>query len=80
MKTRFILTLGLSCEQRSRHRIILEGDVPSPINPKENCRFEGRCPYVMDICRKVRPEFREVKKDHFVACHRADEIINGTLK
>lgn len=67
-------------EQRSRHRIILEGDVPSPINPKDNCRFEGRCPFVMETCRKIRPEFREVKDNHYVACHRADEIISGSLK
>ena len=67
-------------EQRGRHRMILEGDVPSPIDPKDNCRFEGRCPYVMEKCRKIRPDFREVKEGHYVACHRADEIISGTLK
>lgn len=67
-------------EQRNRHRMMLEGDVPSPINPKQNCRFESRCPYAIDICRTEQPEFREVKKDHFAACHRSDEFINGTLK
>jgi len=53
--------------------------VPSPINPKENCRFEGRCPYVLDVCKKKEPRLREVKKNHFVACHRANEIIGGML-
>lgn len=66
-------------EQRNRHRIILKGDVPSPINPKENCRFESRCPYVLDICKKKEPGLKEVKKNHFVACHRTNEIIDGTL-
>lgn len=67
-------------EQRNRHRITLEGDVPSPINPKQNCRFVGRCPYAIDICKKEEPLFKEVKKDHFVACHRSDEIMNKTIK
>jgi len=66
-------------EQRNKHRIVLGGDVPSPINPKENCRFEGRCPYVLDVCKKKEPRLREVKKNHFVACHRANEIIGGML-
>jgi len=65
--------------QRNRHRIILEGDVPSPIDPKDNCRFVDRCRFATDRCRKEVPEFREIKKDHFVACHRADEIIKGTI-
>lgn len=60
--------------QRSRKRIMLEGDVPSPINPKEGCRFVDRCPHAIDICRKVTPEFKEFTKDHFVACHRAGEV------
>lgn len=65
--------------QRNRHRIILEGDVPSPIDPKDNCRFVDRCRFATDRCRKEVPEFREIKKDHFVACHRADKIIKGTI-
>lgn len=60
--------------QRSRKRIMLEGDVPSPIDPKEGCRFVERCPYAIDICRKATPEFKEFTKDHFVACHRAGEV------
>ena len=57
--------------QRKRKRIILEGDVPSPIDPKDNCRFVERCPYAMEKCRDIVPELREVGKGHFVACHRA---------
>jgi oligopeptide/dipeptide ABC transporter ATP-binding protein len=60
--------------QRSRKRIMLEGDVPSPINPKECCRFVDRCAYAKDICRQTTPTFEELKPGHFVACHRAKEI------
>ena len=66
--------------QRSRKRIMLEGDVPSPINPKECCRFVERCPYAVQRCHETTPEFREIKEGHSVACHRADEIIAGTAK
>jgi oligopeptide transport system ATP-binding protein len=57
-------------------RIILEGDVKSPINPKEGCRFNSRCRYCKEKCNQVTPELREIAPDHFVACHFAEEI-NG---
>lgn len=60
--------------QRKRKRIMLEGDVPSPINPPEGCRFVERCSYAIDKCRQVTPTFEELKPGHFVACHRAREI------
>lgn len=60
--------------QRSRKRIMLEGDVPSPINPKEGCRFVERCRYAIEKCREVTPTFEEIKPGHHVACHRAGEI------
>jgi len=52
-----------------RKRIILTGDVPSPIRPPSGCRFHTRCPYVMDHCKVVEPQMTEVAPGHFVSCH-----------
>ncbi len=54
---------------KKKQRIILEGDVPSPINPPSGCRFHTRCRYAQDICSKEDPEFIDIADDHFVACH-----------
>ncbi|MBO8127008.1 MAG: dipeptide ABC transporter ATP-binding protein [Firmicutes bacterium] len=52
-----------------RERIILQGDVPSPINPPSGCRFHTRCPVAKDICKVKEPEYREVGPNHWAACH-----------
>jgi oligopeptide transport system ATP-binding protein len=56
-------------EEKAKHRIPIEGEIPSPINPKPGCRFASRCKYATDICYQEMPEFREVTPGHFVACH-----------
>ena len=56
-----------------RERIILKGDLPSPANPPQGCKFHTRCPRATEKCKTDAPEYREVKKGHFVACHYAGE-------
>jgi len=56
--------------EATRQRIVLEGDVPSPINPPEGCRFHTRCPYMIEACRQVVPPLVEIKPNHFAACIR----------
>ncbi len=53
---------------------LLEGDIPSPVNPPKGCKFHTRCRYATDICKMVTPEFLEVAPNHFVACHHRKEI------
>lgn len=59
----------------TRNRILLEGDVPSPVNPPAGCRFAGRCRYRTEECTKATPELREVQPGHFVACNRVEELM-----
>lgn len=61
-------------------KIILKGEITSPINPKIGCRFAARCPFASDKCYNENPVFEEARQNHFVACHRWREVENGTLK
>ncbi len=63
-----------------RQRIILRGELSSPINPGEGCRFAKRCPFAKEACYTHTPVYREMEPEHFVACHRAEEIVSGGLK
>lgn len=56
------------------NRIALKGEIPNPANPPSGCYFHERCSYCIDKCTKVSPEYREIEKDRFVACHRAEEL------
>ncbi|WP_100487951.1 ABC transporter ATP-binding protein [Sporolactobacillus pectinivorans] len=55
--------------EENRERILLKGDIPSPISPPSGCVFRTRCPFAMEICAKERPVFQEVERGHFAACH-----------
>lgn len=67
-------------DPRSEHRkIILQGEIASPINPKPGCRFAVRCPFVTEACRNETPRLREIRKEHFVACHRTEEVLNDKI-
>lgn len=59
-------------KQNAKKRILLEGDVPSPIDPPKGCTFVDRCRKAKDICRDNRPELKEIKPGHFIACHLYD--------
>lgn len=59
---------------RAKQRIILEGDIPSPMNPPSGCTFRTRCPYATEECAQSAPEFKEWEPGHFAACHHLDKI------
>jgi len=66
--------------KQKRERIILTGDVPTPINPPSGCRFRTRCPWAIEDCAKVVPELREIKPDHFAACIRVEGYDSAPAK
>jgi oligopeptide transport system ATP-binding protein len=63
-----------------KNEIVLEGDVPSPLNPPRGCRFHTRCRYMIPKCTERVPDLREITPGHFAACIRVEEIQSGTAK
>lgn len=65
--------------EESRERIILEGELPSPINPPSGCVFRTRCPMAMEVCSIKKPQWQEVEQAHYVACHLYDNTVDDKM-
>lgn len=65
---------------KSRQRIVLEGDIPSPMNPPTGCRFHTRCPYATERCKQEVPVFREYEPNHWAACHLLEDSHKEAVK
>lgn len=63
-----------------KKRIVLNGEIGSPVDPKPGCRFAPRCPFATEVCTSQVPSLVEVEPDHLVACHRSKEMMDGTLQ
>lgn len=61
-----------------RERIVLQGSIPSPVDPPKGCKFHTRCPHCMEVCKQTAPAYREVEPGHFCACHLYDETDGQT--
>ncbi|CAA9397292.1 MAG: Oligopeptide transport ATP-binding protein OppF [uncultured Pyrinomonadaceae bacterium] len=66
--------------KQKRERIILTGDVPTPINPPSGCRFRTRCPWAIEDCARIVPELREIEPNHFAACIRVEGYDSAPAK
>jgi oligopeptide/dipeptide ABC transporter ATP-binding protein len=66
-------------ESAARERIVLEGDVPSPINPPSGCRFHPRCRYATDVCTQIEPPLVDYGNGHLAACHHPLNVDKETL-
>jgi peptide/nickel transport system ATP-binding protein len=69
-----LMAVPVANPQRQTRRFVIQGDIPSPINPPPGCRFSTRCRYVRERCRQVMPPLRSVGKDRLVRCHFAEEL------
>jgi len=67
--TEALLSAIPTTDEEAKELVILEGDIPSPVNPPKGCKFNTRCRYCTEICTQVTPEWLEVRPNHFVACH-----------